>query len=383
MLAANLNVVVYGSKDRQVDELLLAAGMRAKHINAADLDRLAASTAVQPDVLIVDQRDQASLPASLGAVKRQHPTTGIVIISSKLDPGLMLEAMRAGVSEWVTDPIDAAELLKAIGRVLALRAVPVAGQVFAFVGAKGGVGTTTIAVNVATCLAKVDKTLLIDLHVGYGDSAMYFGVEPRFSIADALENTHRLDESYLHSLVTRTKAGPDLLGSTDRAMTGAVDARLIRAVVDFAARHYRFVLLDCPRSDTAVLDALQQAGAIVVVANQEFGTVRNASRMSAALRHRYGAKHISVVVSRYDAVSEISKDDVAKAVNSEVRCVFPSDYRQSLEALNKARPLVLDNHNKLSASLTAFAHELAAVEKAPRQAERSGGGLFGRLTGKR
>jgi pilus assembly protein CpaE len=381
-LSANLNVVVFGSKDRQLDELLLAVGMRAKHIHTSDLERLAASTAVQPDVLIVDQRDQAGLPPALAAVKRQHPTTGIVIISSKLDPALMLEAMRAGVSEWVTDPIDAAELQKAIARVLALRTTPVVGQVFAFVGAKGGVGTTTIAVNVATCLSKVDATLLIDLHVGYGDSAMFFGIEPKFSIADALENTHRLDQSYLHSIVARTKAGPDLLGSTERAMTGAVDARLVRAVVDFAARHYRFVVLDCPRSDTAVLDALQQAGSIVVVANQEFATVRNASRMAATLRHRYGGKQVSVVVSRYDSVSEISKDDVAKAINGEVRCVFPSDYRQSLESLNKARPLVLDNHNKLAASLAGFAHELAAVEPPARVAERSSG-LFGRFTGKR
>ena len=146
-------------------------------------------------------------------------------------------------------------------RALGLRVTPTVGQVFAFVGAKGGVGTTTIAVNVATRLSKVGGTLLIDLHVGYGDSAMFFGVEPKFSIADALENTHRLDQSYLRNIsVVHTKAGPDLLGSTDRAMTGAVDVRLIRAVIEFATRHYQFVVLDCPRSDTAVLDALQQAG---------------------------------------------------------------------------------------------------------------------------
>src|SRR5205814_505409 len=224
--------------------------------------------------------------------------TGIVILAGKLDPALMLEAMRAGVSEWVSEPIDGTELQAAITRVLGHRTAATAGQIFAFVGAKGGVGTTTIAVNVATCLSKVDKTLLIDLHVGYGDSAMFFGVEPRFSIADALENTHRLDQSYLHNIVVHTKAGPDLLGSTDRALAGTVDARIIRAVVEFAARHYRFVVLDCPRSDTAVLDALQQAGSIVVVANQEFGTVRNASRIAATLRQRYGAKRVSIGVSR-------------------------------------------------------------------------------------
>ena len=81
-------------------------------------------------------------------------------------------------------------------------------------------------------------------------------------------------------------------------------------------------------------------------------------------------------------MSEISQDDVAKAVNGPVKSVFPSDYPQALDALNKARPLVLDSQNKLAASLSAFAHELAAIEPAPRSTEKSSG-LFGRLTGKR
>jgi pilus assembly protein CpaE len=378
----SLNVTVVNSRDRQLDELLLASGTRAKHVPLAELDRLAAPGAPQPDIVILDQREHTALPPGLGLLKRQHPATGIVVLAAKLDPTLMLEAMRAGVTEWITSPVSAGDLEAAISRVAAPRLAAVTGQVFAFVGAKGGVGTTTVAVNVATSLSKSDATLLIDLHVGYGDAAMFFGVEPRFSIADALENTHRMDESYLRSVVVRTKAGADLLGSTDRAMGGPVDARFIRAVIDFAARHYRFVVLDCPRSDAAVLDALQQATNITIVANQELATVRNASRMAATLRHRYGPNRVGVVISRYDAVSEIRKEDVAKAIGGPVKYTFPSDYRHSLDALNKARPMVLDNQNKLSGSLAAFAHDLAAIEKPSPVTERSAG-LFGRLTGKR
>ena len=78
---------------------------------------------------------------------------------------------------------------------------------------KGGVGTTTVAVNVATALAKLEpkSTLFIDLHVANGDAAVFLGAEPRFSIVDALENTHRLDEAFFRNLIAHAKCGVDLL----------------------------------------------------------------------------------------------------------------------------------------------------------------------------
>src|SRR5690606_10158678 len=151
----------------------------------------------QPDVVVLDVRDTSALPPTLAALKRQHPATGVVIVAARMDPVLMLEAMRAGVNEWVADPVTAAELNAAIERVTAARPASVHGQIFAFVGAKGGVGTTTIAVNVATALAQTaedERTLLMDFHLSYGDAAVFLGAEPKFSVADAMENTHRHDE---------------------------------------------------------------------------------------------------------------------------------------------------------------------------------------------
>ena len=86
---------------------------------------------------------------------------------------------------------------------------------------------------------------------------------------DALENTHRLDEAYLKGLVAKTKAGPDLLASSDRIVAVAVDAPRVRAVVDFVARCYRYVVLDVPRSEPSAADALELASSITVVATQE------------------------------------------------------------------------------------------------------------------
>src|SRR5690606_24286272 len=96
---------------------------------------------------------------------------------------------------------------------------PRSGEVYAVIGAKGGVGATTVAVNVATMLNKLrpSSTLLMDLHCTYGDAALFLGAEPRFSIVDALENMSRMDATFFRSLLTKTKSGVQLLASSERS----------------------------------------------------------------------------------------------------------------------------------------------------------------------
>jgi pilus assembly protein CpaE len=348
---------------------------------------LAEPGAKQPDVLVLDVRGDEQLPPALAALKRQHPATGVLIVAPRMDPALLLEAMRSGVNEVVGAPLNAADIEAVIQRMLSQRAVSAdAGQIFAFLGAKGGVGTTTVAVNVAVALAKLEpqKTLVIDLHVTNGDVAVFLGAEPRFSIVDALENTHRLDEAFLRGLVVRTKSGVDLLSSSDRVASAPIDTRRIRTLLEFCARYYKYIVLDVPRSETAVLDALEVAGRIIVVANQELATVRSASRMAAALRQRYGKDKLSIVLSRADRLAEIGHEDVERAVGARVKHTFPSDYRIALQALNKGRPIALDNHNALSSSLTRFARSLAGVDRTSQgQPAASGGSLFGMFSGRK
>jgi pilus assembly protein CpaE len=213
---------------------------------------------------------------------------------------------------------------------------------------------------------------------------VFLGAEPRFSIVDALENTHRLDEAFLRGLVVRTKSGVDLLSSSDRVASAPIDTRRIRTLLEFCARYYKYIVLDVPRSETAVLDALEVAGRIIVVANQELATVRSASRMAAALRQRYGKDKLSIVLSRADRLAEIGHEDVERAVGARVKHTFPSDYRIALQALNKGRPIALDNHNALSSSLTRFARSLAGVDRTSQgQPAASGGSLFGMFSGRK
>ncbi len=378
-------ILLVGSHDRQLEDLLRECGVSFVNGGPGALEGLTQPGAALPGAIVFDVRGQAEVPAALAEVKRQHPSLGVVIVAKQLDPGVMLQSIRAGVNEFLTEPLNADDVRKALEKVAAPAVQNTRGKTFAFIGAKGGVGTTTIAVNVATALAQTPGThvLLVDLHPAYGDAALFFGVEPRFSVLDAFENTHRLDKAYFKGLTVRTKSGVDLLASSDRALVVPMEAQRVHTLIDFTSQHYTHVVLDIPRSDSSVLDALEGVTAIVVVANQELSTVRGAARMTNALRQRYGKEQVQVVVSRFDADSPIGQADVERVIGGRIGHLIPSNYRMAVEALNQGRPIVTENHNKLSSSLTGFARSLAGVAPKSKEEPAKQAGLLGRLTGRR
>jgi len=381
-----MNVSVLVGSDKQLTDLVRACGAHTATIEMADLKALAMAGARQPDVLVVDVRERSTMPVELAEIKRQHPSTGIVVVLPGLDGTLVLQAMRAGASECVAEPVTRGELEGALSRIAAQRPSPRRGDVFAVIGAKGGVGATTVAVNVATILNKLraSSTLLMDLHLTYGDAATFLGAEPRFSALDALENMHRLDAAFLRTLITQTKSGLHLLASSSHPVSTPVEAARMRSLIELAAAEFPYVVLDVPRSDAAALDALEPAGSIVVVANQEVATVRSAARMASALEQRYGKERVTVVITRFDPGAEIRQQDVERVVRRPVSYVFPNNYATALASLNNGRPLVLDNHTKLASALTSFASQLAGLptQQAAREKEKSGG-LLSMFAGKR
>jgi pilus assembly protein CpaE len=373
------------TSDPLLAQVVAQTGMRCVTVGRDALTTLSRAGAPQPEVLVIDLRDQPQFPPALAALKQQHPSTAILLVLAELSPSLMLEAMRAGVNECIVPPVTVPELQATLKRLLKTSTVTTTGDVFAFIGAKGGVGATTVAVNVAAALAKADpdSTLLVDLHMACGDAAVFLGDEPRFSVVDAVENIHRLDAAFFGSLVVRSKSGVDLLGASGRPMPGSVEATRIRALLEFASQSRRYTVLDVPRSDPAVLDSLEVATQIVIVANQELATVRSASRLAATLRQRYGQHRLNLVLTRNDRRAEIGHEDVQRAVGIDVRQTFPSDYRLALQAMNKGRPIVLEHHHELSTAFATFARELAGLPAADADGKVRTTSVFGRLATKR
>jgi pilus assembly protein CpaE len=376
----NLSLV---SNDTQLEQLLRSCGMRVTITSLDALALIAPEPGQDLDVLVLDQRAERAMPPLLATVKRTHPGTGILVVLPSLEPARMLDAMRAGVNECLADPIGIEDLRSALDRLGALRPSAPKGAVFGLVGARGGVGATTVAVNLATMLATLPgaRTLLIDLHVNYGDAALFLGAEPRFSVLDALDNSHRLDAAFLKGVVTTTSSGVHLLASADRPLAPPLDPARVHQLIELASSQYTYVVIDTPRTDAAVLEALEPAGVLIIVANQELSTVRSAGRIAQAFHRRYGKERVKVVMSRYDPASEIGPQDVERIVGTPVQHVFPNNYAIALASLNKGQPLVLQNHSKLAGALTRFARTLAGV---PEPQERSkNGSLLGLIGGRR
>jgi pilus assembly protein CpaE len=379
-----LKVTIVGSQDRELDAVLRACGATPSLAPIAELATLAQSSARQPDLVVLDLRGHAGVPPGLAALKRQHAMTGVIIVAKSLDPELILSAMRAGANECLAEPVSQRDLDAAITRVVARQAGPATSQAFAIVGAKGGVGATSLAVNVATALARVASAgaLLIDLHVARGEAALYLGVEPRFTIVDALDNIQKLDEAFFRSLVVRAPSQLDLLASSDTVDAGRLDMPRVRTLLEFTSKVFEFTVVDVPRTEPGALDALDGMKSIVVVTTQELAAVRSAAAMVSRLKQRYGKVRPLVVMNGKENQSDISREDIQQVVGAPVVYTVPCDPRTSMDALNKGRPVVLDNHSSLAGSLEKFARSLAGltVEKSEPQ---TGSGWLRRLSGRK
>ncbi len=385
----SLKVTLVGGEGGDVEAVLRACGVEPRLAPIGELEALAQPAAPQPDVVVLDLRAHAAIPPELTALKRQHATTGVVIVAKTLDPELILAAMRAGANECVAEPLTQDELDAAMSRVARLREPYTAvHKAFAIVGVKGGVGATSVAVNVATALARAATSgaLLVDLHVSRGDAALYLGVEPRFSVIDALNSLQKLDDAYFRGLVTRGPSRLDLLAAPENGSQTRLDATRVRALLEFVMKHFEFTVVDVPRTDLGALEALDSMTSIVVVTTQELPAVRSAAAMVTHLRQRYGKERVAVAMTRLDRQSDITQDDVEKALGAPLAHVFPSDYRLTMASLNKGRPVVLDRNSALASSFEKFAHMLAGVKIEKKAASAKGApksvGWLERLTGR-
>ena len=117
IVAPTLTATLAGSRDRQLEELMQNCGLRVSVGKVDELAALAQPGAAQPSLVILDMRDCPALPPTVAMLRRQHPATGVVIVAASLEPALMLEAMRAGVTEFLTAPVTAPELTSAVARV--------------------------------------------------------------------------------------------------------------------------------------------------------------------------------------------------------------------------------------------------------------------------
>ena len=231
--------------------------------------------------------------------------------------------MRAGANEFFTWPPDEETFHGAVRRTAARRETAQGARPSAttlvFFGAKGGAGTTTVAVNCGVELARLSKrsTVIVDLKPGLGEVALFLGVRPRYSLLDAIDNLHRLDREFLRELVVKHKSGLEILAGSDQFdRPGAADGGAIEELFRLLARQYQYILVDAgSQINSCTVAALYTADTIFLVANPDVPSIRNSQRLLDRVR-QLGAcgERVRVLLNRAaGAVSDSAEADRRRA----------------------------------------------------------------------
>lgn len=303
--------------------------------------------------LIVDiSSDPETAIKSIEKVKQAAPDLFTIVSSFHADGETVIACMRAGASEFLLQPLKRSEFRDAMAR---LERAPrhsatnesKLGKVYTFIGTKGGVGTTTMAVNFAAVLAqRKSSTVLIDLDWTGNDAAMQLGASPQYTLNEVAENLERMDQTLFEGFVTRDPLGFFLVGPADSLENqGHFSDHMVREFATFLVEKYEAVVVDGGRtiSNESVLAAAQVSAAVFLVIDQEFPSIRNAQRYIAFLmRMGFNQDQIKVIVNRYSkkvTPTQASVEQIHQTLNQPVFYGIPNS-PAVIASINKARPFV-------------------------------------------
>ncbi len=261
----------------------------------------------------------------------------VVVIGPKKDADLILRAMREGAKEFVLAGDD-----EALKRVLRDHARPPRasglGTIYAVFPAKGGVGATTVATNLAGALqARGTRTCLVDLNLNMGDVLAFLDLAGGYSIADVIGNMGRLDRELLDATLLRHESGVHVLAQSHRIEeSDRVDAEGIAQALQFLRQHYGAVVLDGLRSfDDVSVAAVDASDQIVLLVSQEVPAVRDAKRCVGLFKRLGSEGKLKLVVNRYQKVNEINLGVISETVGLPVAGTIANDYPAVIRSVNK------------------------------------------------
>jgi pilus assembly protein CpaE len=342
----------------------IATLLRATAVQVSIGDERSARPGAPPDIVFVDGR--SDLDASMHAVERlraTHPLSTIFFMADETSPDLILRSMRAGANEFFTWPPSRAAFDEALQRTAARRAQALPdksdSRIIVFFGAKGGAGTTTIAVNCGVDVARLRKrpTLIVDLKPGLGEVTLFLGVRSRYTLVDALDNIHRLDSEFMRELVVKHKSGLEILAGSDLFdRPGSTDSSTIEELFRVLGRQYEYIVVDAGSQPSAsAFSSIYAADTICLVGNPDVPSVRNAQRLLDRIG-QLGAsgERVRLLMNRAAEPYPIPPEQIEKAIGHPIFHSFLSDYKTVSTALNSGVPIALAGNSELASQFDDF-----------------------------
>lgn len=334
-----------------------------------------------PDICLIDfDRDPDEATRVVQRIQRLFPGATVLAVSWEIDPHSIVRAMRCGCSDYFLKPLDPQIVLKALYRLTqeSDKGHHARSQVLSFIGAKGGCGTTLLAVYLSEFLVKLHRrsALLIDHHPRCGDLALYLALDKhRYHFGDLLENTHRLDPELVQRLVVRHSSGLDVLSAPDnREVDHPVFPEAVKQAFEFLRTRYEFVLVDCPPGlGPENMPVIKESDRVYLVATPELPALRRAARcLDELCRRGYDGDRIRVVINRDSTTRGRPEADRAEELlGARIDWRIPNQYQAVMRTLNLGAPF--RSSAEVARSLSRWAAALTEERPArPRRAVDTG-----------
>ena len=334
------------------------------------------------DLFIIDARqDAAGAMARAESLRAASAASAVFVVAAEPNPDLILQSMRSGANEFFVFPPPEESFNEALRRTLARRTAAGHGQTattIVFFGAKGGSGTTTLAVNCAVELARLSgqRTIIVDLKPGLGEVGLFLGVRSRYTLVDALDNMQRFDAEFLRELVAKHKSGLEILAGSDNfERPGPGDSAGIEDILRHLRDDYEYVVVDAgSQINTGVAASIFAADLICLVANPDVPSIRNAQRLVERIR-QMGASpdRVRLLLNRAAEPFPIPPAQIEAAVGHPIDHMFPSDYKTVSAALNSGVPLALTGSTPLAAQFDGFTRRILEAEGGVAPADEAAG----------
>jgi pilus assembly protein CpaE len=302
--------------------------------------------------------DQTAAVRFAGEMRIWRPVLGVILVRTRVDSGLLAEAMRAGVRD-VVDQRDIAGLHNAIRHSRAVTRQMIEqgavggapghprGRIVTVFSAKGGCGKTTLATNMAAVLADRGRreVCLVDLDLSFGDVAIALQLFPAHTIADAGPLGENLDFGALQTLLTPHSPGlTTLVAPVEPGSAESIPAGMVSRILEVLRDHYDYVIVDTPPAfDDHVLSAFDLSDLVALIATLDIPALKNLKLTLETMDLlNYPRERWRIVLNRADSKVGLAIGEVEKSLRTQIAAQIPSS-RDVPAAINRGVPIVLDD----------------------------------------
>jgi pilus assembly protein CpaE len=350
--------------------------------------RLPESAEGVPDFVLLDLGQETGPFFTFAAyLRRIRPATRLIAVSAALPPTqqLLLEAMRSGVQEFLPKPISIdglKDMLTRWVRELDLQGRPAHNKVIVVMGSKGGVGATTVAVNLGVQLSVFarKRVALLDFARPLGNAHLLLDLRPKFGVRDAVDNLDRLDSHLFGGLLTQHNTKLEILaGATQPEQWQTIAVPPLERIVNVAQSNFDVVVVDIGSQFSSDWSSiLKMARMILTVAEANVPSLWTLQKRMVALTG-FGIEpdRVKIILNRWHKGDEEIMKGIQTDINRPVFACIPNDFRKASTSINLGTPILENGHgNGLSSRYRQIAAQIAGIG-ADSAAEKSAlGGFF-------